>query len=350
MGDNLKKILFLTFFLVLYLNTFGEIKYKVSGKVLREGIGFKGIDVNCFPIFDSDNYNLVDSTDQKCITDKNGRFVFYLKPGKYNSICGSSNPPPVELESLEDYKEIVVVDKNIKNIIFELYTPLEIIKANLNILGQIPDTTPTVNYRWGKVPIQSMEDCKLAAEEEFVDFKDESEVLIGAKIGPPVIYYDLKNNPGCYEFPIINFGVEVGSISVDAMRLEPVVNGYGYLEMTLDELSTNAKTMKGQKATAEKFVPDAIERAAEKNGCNKEDIILLKLLCLTAIKGGNLYALLKIIPKDKIIVVNLSSLDIITDSYTLEEIQEYTEDGITAWYIKEYINEYKRARNIPLMH
>jgi len=341
MGDKLKKTLFLTFLLVLYLNTFGEIKYKVSGKVLREGIGVKGVDVICFPIFESDNYNLADSKDQKCIADKNGRFVFYLKPGKYNLICGSSNPPPGELESLEDYKEIVVVDKNIKNIIFRLYTLTEIITANLNILEQIPDTTPTVNYRWGKVPIQSMEDCRLAAEEEFVDFKDESEVLSGAKIGPPVIYYDLKDNPGCYEFPIINFGVEVGSIDVDAMRLEPVVNGYGYLEMTLDELKTKAKEMKGQKATAEQFILEAIERAAEKNGCNKEDIILLKLLCLTDIKFGNLFAMLKIIPTNKIIVIHLPSLDIITDSYTLEEIQEYTEDGVTLRYIKEYINEHK---------
>ncbi len=348
MCDQLKKILFLTFFLVLCLNTYGEIKYQVSGKVVREGIGFKGIDVNCFPIFEfkSDDYNLADSKDQKCMTNKNGRFVFYLKPGKYYLTCGYSNPPPGELESLEDYKEIVVVDKNIKNVIFELYTPLEIIKANLNILEQIPDTTPTVNYRWGKVPIQSMEDCRLAAEEEFESFKEESEVLIGAKIGPPVIYYDLKNNPGCYEFPIINFGVEVGSIDVDAMRLEPEVNGYGYLEMTLDELKTKAKTMKGQITTEDQFVPDAIERAAEKNGCNKEDIVLLKLLCLTAIKGGNLYALLKIIPKDKTIVVNLTSFDILTDSYSLEEIQEYTEDGVTLWYITEY----KKAKNLPLMN
>jgi hypothetical protein len=346
MGDKLKKILFLTFFLVLYLNTFGEIKYKVSGKVLREGAGVKGIDVRCFPIFESDDFNLADSKDQECITDKNGQFAFYLKPGKYHLICGINNPPPGELDTLEDYKEIVVVDKNIKNIIFELYTPLEIINANLNILEEIPDTTPTVNYRWGRVPIQSLEECRLAAEDEFADFKDESEILMGAKIGPPVIFYDLKDNPGCYQFPIVNFGVEVGYIGIDAMRLEPVENGYGYLGITLNELKASAKTMKGQKATAERFVPDAIEWVAEKKGCNKEDITLLKLLCLTAIKGGNLYAMLRIIPTDKIIVVNLSSRDILTDRYTLAEIQEYTEDGVTLWYIKEY----KKVKNIPLMH
>jgi hypothetical protein len=295
----------------------------------------------CYPISElDDDIDLNKPRNKDSITNIDGQFVFYLKPGKYGFVCGVDG----ELEAVGP-EEIVVVNKNIKNIVFRLYTVLEIIEANLDILNEIPPSTPTVRYKWGRVPIHSEKECRVVAEEWLSDFKDESEVLIGARIGSPVICYDLKDNPGYYQFPVINMGVEVGYIGVDAMQLDPEMLGHGYIEMTLEEFKTKLETIKGRKATFDRFVPDAIEKVAEKKGLNKDDIEFVKLLCLAANRGGNLYAMLRIIPTNKTVIVNLYSFDILTDRLTLEEIQEDTEDGI----IYNYIKQFKKARKIPLM-
>ena len=84
--NNIKINLFFIFCIILSFSIYGETKDKVSGKVLREGMGVKGIAV-IFDTTESYKGKEIDFDDCISTTDKDGNYSFYLAPGEYYIQC-----------------------------------------------------------------------------------------------------------------------------------------------------------------------------------------------------------------------------------------------------------------------
>jgi len=332
--NSLKVIVWMIYLLSFSMIVHSKISYSVTGKVLREDKGVKGVKIYIYPV-----NSLNETETQVCETNIDGQFSIYLSSGEYIT---SLFLPQEYLKFVKvGLEKFTVTNKNINNLTFHLYTSLEIIQANLNILNEIPESTPTVHYSFGRIPIFSIETCKKAAEEIMMDMVDEdtAKVLIGAKIGSPIIFDDLKNNSIYFQFPINNNGKTVGCIDMHALGIRPESPSDRLSSVPISELGPN------DNPTIESDIPKAIETVAKKKNCTKEDIELVKLLCLAPNEGKNLYAMFKIISRNERVIINLYSRDILSDRLTLDQMQADTERVLTL----NYIFEIKKGKNIPLM-
>ena len=93
------------------------------------------------------------------------------------------------------------------------------------------------------------------------------------------------------------------------------------------------------------YIPDAIEVVAKKKNYNKKDIVSVKLICLDSIQMASLCVMLRIVPTNEIVLVNLRNYKILTDEASLEEIKEDSELQNTL----KYIIQVKHKRKKPLI-
>jgi hypothetical protein len=335
---------------MLCLNIYGETKYKVSGKVLREGKGVKGVAV----IFDTtESYKGKEIKFDDCIskTDGEGNYYFYLASGEYSIRCDLGHYGGWDEFIAIGPESFVVRNKNIKNLNFVLVSEIEIVEANVDILKEIPSSTPTVSYKWGRIPIFSEAECRKVAEEEMADSLSD-ELLKGAKMGTPVIFYDFQDNPVFYQYTVKNMGVIIAYFGVHAAGdLKPCLHYvFNSLETgTLEELKTFKESPESEKLKPwDARVPDAIEKLAEEKNCSTTDIEFLKLICFTPREFAPLDAMLKITSKNEIVFVSLQNYAI-DDGVFTEEDMEIAKARSELEYTLSYIMEVKGKKNLPLM-
>lgn len=116
--------------LLISVNLYSNILYKISGKVIYNGVFLENITVECI----SNNNGMM----KKAITDPNGEFIFYVNDGIYTLQIPITNK--TEYVSHEIAKFITVDKKNVKNVIF-------ILEKECKVSGNIKfaDDTPIGN-------------------------------------------------------------------------------------------------------------------------------------------------------------------------------------------------------------
>jgi len=338
----MKKILFVLFIVFLLLNVHGEIKYKVSGKVLQNGKSVSNFNIRI--------RGKESNIRQTVIPDKNGYYFFYLPSGKYKIECDHVLMPRTKDEmfiKIVGPDEITVQNKNISRVSFNIYKYTEIIESNRGVLSSISQEIPTVEYRWGRVPLHSEGKCREYAEsmKDIVTDDMPSDILAGLKLGEPVVYFDFKNNPIFYEYPVVytNLNVEVGYFGVEALGIQP---SFGMDSIALEIESKNDPNLRRYKKmlpiTSDGLIPRVIEKLVQKKNISKKDITVEKLI----FTGSTTEVLLKIKSTNELILASFTSLTWHTlDTKNLLFQQEIIEMYSTL----QYIVDYKRKMNIPLM-
>ncbi|MEN8154945.1 MAG: hypothetical protein ABFR75_13075 [Acidobacteriota bacterium] len=326
-------ILWITFFLS------GELKYKISGKVTREGAGVKGYKLQI--THDTEKGSKGKAGKKEFITGEDGSYYFNLIPGKYNLLCYSLTSENGEDELIPMGPHIIhVVEKDIENLDFTLLKELEILDAYKNILEEIPEDVLSVTYKWGRVPLFNEAECKIVAEKQLEELKKENgaDILKGSSLGIPVKIYDMSENPVFYQFSIINLNVEVGYIGIHAIGIKPKEAGvFSYMDITLSELKDSKELYEGRNETLDANISKAIKAISKAKGIDKNDIEFGKLLCL----GPDSFSfgiMLKILSKNEDIIV-MEDFSALTDDETIEEIKNNSEARYTLAYIFDRLAE-----------
>lgn len=338
----MKRILLFTVlavFIFLYLN--GEIKYKVSGRVLQNSEYVDNFSVRVV----GKNNNIRETL----TPDKNGKYSIYLPNGEYYISCSFISVPKIEEKFFVHTigpDNIYVQSKNIDRLDFNIYKDSEIIEKNIDILRSIPQTTPTVNYHWGKIPLIPEVECRAFAESNKDEILDQmpDDIQTKLKLGNPIICYDFKNNPIFYEYPIVytKLNVEVGCFGVEALGLKAK---YGRKTLVMEIESKDdpdLKKFKDVPITTNSLIPRVIENLAQERSINKTDIVLDKLVYYF----GHTNILLRIKSTKELVLVNSSSLRMRSiDNESLIFRQKVIETFSTL----QYIIDVKRTMNKPLM-
>jgi len=115
-----------------------------------------------------------------------------------------------------------------RNVVFKrnfvAYTKLEIVERSADILSQTDPNLKYVSYKWGKIPIYSLEECKQAAQEDLDIVKSNygsNSLVKKAYIGNPVVFFDFDGNAAFYQFPVMVDFIEVSYIGIHAIRSSP---------------------------------------------------------------------------------------------------------------------------------
>ena len=340
--------------LFLFLMCFGlalasckETAFQVSGRILRQGTGYKGILVIADPISKEKSGSQIQYQDRTCETDDDGKFQFILSPGEYKIRTDFVYDDELKYCFVVGPENFTVKDKNIDNVNMSIFTEMEVLQANLDILNDIPDSTPAIAYEWGRVPLHSADTCRQYAQKELKSVVEliDSDLLEGATLGSPVVFYDFKDNPVFYQYPVVYSGVEIGYFGVHAVGLEPKIDRFaGYHEFrSKRELFPFQDT--DTRMTWDTYLADARKSVAEKKHWNINDIQLVKFICHDALNNVALYVMLKKVPENEILLVNLFSYNILTDICSMEDIKKDSELQNCLLYIIQI----KSQKKLPLM-
>jgi len=343
----MRKIIFFVVLVVfLFFNLNSEIKYKVSGKVLQNNQPVKNYYIR---IVGKTNIKKRKRRIEKDLfPNKKGEYSAYLPNGEYYITCDFIKLPETEdkfFVSPIGPEKFCVNNKNIDGIDFTIYKDSEIIEANISILNNIPQTTPTVNYRWGRVPLYPEEKCREFAKSTMWDIVIElpSDIRANLKLGEPVVYFDFKNNPIFYEYPIVytNLNVEVAYFGVQALGIKPT-QGSSFNIMDIEsKADPELKRYRGIPFTTDGLIPRVIENLAHKRGIDKADIIVDKLIFYY----GFANILFKIKSTGELVLASSPLRLNSVSNKGLLFMQKLTEIYGTL----QYIIDYKRKMNIPLM-
>ncbi len=356
-NNFIEKNMIIILFLTLFSATiYSETLFRVSGKVVYNGKGVKGVMVTCSRVFvKGENSDLSGMKDT--ITNDKGEYFFELKQGEY---WLGINSTEIE-DGFEELKDpdlplvIKVKDKSIINLNFHLYTEKEVIEANKDVFELVDKSKPFVKYEYGIIPLYSKEECDKYVRKLFDEDKREHanpteyEVgLKGAHLEKAVTFYDLRGNPILYYYPVIKNGIEVSMYEIFAIGDEvstSVVSGSLMDNKSYNLLIKNKENCRW----LDSDINDAIESFCEKYEYQKKNIKFLRLISsLLSSKyvslGWTDYILIKILPLNKITIINFYG-----ESFPLD----WSFEKMRKWYerkmVFEYIKEVRKRQGKPLM-
>ncbi len=352
-------LLILVFIVFSFLTTtaYSETLFRVSGKVLRKGKGVKGAVVNCTG--DDKNSNHVYLSK---ITDSEGKYEFELKKGKYRLSVSCVNDKYMHGMCDLRYLKVMINDRNIRNLNFHLFTEEEIIKVNKDIFDAVPENKPHVEYKWGRIPLHSEEECFAFVKKRFKEDVDmiaeelkvrKSEVLNGMRFKKPVLLYDLRGNIVSYLYYVEKKGIEVGRYEVMAIGKKIVDTTRSALLLTkqgYEDYLRKGKTTDELKESIDR----AIDSYAKNMGFNKKDLKIIKLISgILSERRGMLFSpfiMLKNIVTNRIDLVSLKYGEGFPEFWKYEDIKYWYEKQMTMGYLEQnglyFVNKFKKLMGL----
>jgi hypothetical protein len=347
----IKKMSVLSFFFVFYFVMYGETVFRVTGKITRNGIGVGNVVVQVSSVFSDKN---TDISEEKTRTDNKGDYVIFLKNGTYElnvilwKIENNQFLIPVDLNGFQLPKTISINNKNIMNLNFKIYSELEIIEANRNIFNSFSSYSDSIVTKWGKIPLHPLNDCKKLAEDclyEKISNKSliDSDLMKNAKLGPPVVFYDLESRPVYFQFPIILNGVEISFIGIFAVGVTPIEGSFSsQIADTEEELINVINSGNKTTATGDRLIPFAVTNISYQKKCNPENVQVVRLICLNANELKPFYLWTKINPEKVDVLVSLYYKEkCLTDDYSIDQIKESSDFQNALAFIYQYKSIFK---------
>ena len=187
----MKKVLIFALIIFTSLLIYGQSQFVVSGLVTLKEKGVENVKIKVIKYSDENSEESLSTQFVEMFTTSNsvGRFHFSLQPGKYRITCDYTSPVAIPEELfVSGPEEFELKDKSIEDLNFKIVNSIGYIEANMGILEEIQESIPAVNYKWGKIPVFSEEECKLKAAGFLDTLKDEEgrDVLNGAILGIPL--------------------------------------------------------------------------------------------------------------------------------------------------------------------
>lgn len=339
----MKKTFFLLITLLFSLSVFGET-FVISGKVTLNDKGVENAKISILKLSDESTEESIETQNIEMVTTTNsvGRFHFSLLPGKYKISCDYTSPVAIIDELFAaGPDQFEVKDKSLEDINFKIVGSIGFIEANKNILEEIPDSILSLNYKWGKIPLFSEEECKLKAAGFLDTLKDEDgkDVLNGAVLGVPLKIYDLNGNIVFYQFPITNLDTRIGYIGIHSIGVKPEEsNFFNYPSISLTELNNRIIEFKEKNFLMDAKIPELKIKTAMKLGIDKGELMFKRFLSLGP-DSFSFYIVFTRFPEEAEIIVDMNDLSILSSEKTFEEIRENSEARFTLEYILDIKGE-----------
>ncbi len=335
----MKKVFIQLILIFFSIGLMGRDSYIVSGKVLQGDNSVNGVRVTVSVINENNETEENSSgnvTEFVTTSNSAGIFHFNLPSGKYSIECEYTPSHAVPDELFVIGPEVFEVeDKGVENLVFKVVDSLGYIEFNAGLLEKTVNSSSSVNYKWGKLPMFSEEECKVKATSFLNVLKNEEkkDILKGATLGIPLKIYDLGGNPAFYQFPIINLETRIGYIGIHSIGIQPEEsNFFSYPRITLSELKERKSEFENKNFLMDNIIPYAKERVASKMGISSGDLIFRKLLSLTPDSFG-FYIVFTKFPDEKEIIVDLNDYSIVSEKKTVEELRDESEARYTLEYI-----------------
>ncbi len=326
-------ILFISSLLVL-----GQSEFVVSGLVTLKEKGVENVKVKVIKYSDENSEESLSTQFVEMLTTSNsvGRFHFSLQPGKYRITCDYTSPVAIPEELfVSGPEEFELKDKSIEDLNFKIVNSIGYIEASKGMLEDIQESIPAVNYKWGKIPVFSEEECKLKAAGFLDTLKDEEgrDVLNGAILGIPLKIYDLSGNIVFYQFPIANLDTRIGYIGVHSVGMRPEEsNFFNYPSISLKELNDRIIEFKNKNFLMDNLIPDISLKLAKKLHIDQGELMFKKFLSLGP-DAFSFYIVFSRFPDDEEIIVDMNDLSILSSEKTPEEIRDESEARYTLKYL-----------------
>ena len=320
-------------------------EFVVSGKVTLNSIGVKDATISVLKLSDNSSGDEDNAENVELVTTTNSSGIFHysIQPGKYKIKCEYTSPVAVPDELFVTGPEkFELIDKSIEELNFKIVDSIGFIEANAGILEKIPDQVPTVNYKWGKIPIFSEEECKLKVSTFLGMLKGEEgkDVLDGATLGIPLKMFDMTGNIVFYQFPITNLDTRIGYIGVHSVGLNPKEsNLFNYPSISLKELNDRLIEFRSMNFLMDSRIPDMRRRTAAKLGVDPGELMFKRFLSLGP-DSFSFYIVFNKFPDEKEIIVDMNDYSILSEEKTTEQICDESE----ARYILKYILDLKSEK------
>ncbi len=333
----MKKVFFLLITIFFTLFSIGQT-YVVSGQITFEENGVENATIKVIRYLDANTEEILNTQFVTMVTTSNstGRFHFSLEPGKYRISCDYTSPVAVPEELFVAGPETFeLTDKSIEDLNFNIVDGIGYIEANKGILEEIQESIPAVNYKWGKVPVFSEEECKLKASGFLDTLKDEEgkDVLNGATLGIALKIYDMNNNVVFYQFPITNLDTRIGYIGVHSIGIKPEEsNFFNYPSISLKELNDRIIDFKNKNFLMDNLIPAVSMKLAEKLQIDQGELMFMRFLSLGP-DSFSFYIVFSRFPDEEEMIVDLNDLSILSSEKTIEEIRDESEARYTLKYI-----------------
>lgn len=339
----MKKILFAAIFLLISFIICGQTSYVVSGIVTKDGSGIENAKIFVVKLpGDSNDETTSEQIKQKKTTSNSvGRFHFTLEPGKYEISCEYISPVAIPHELFAIGPEAFeVTDKSIEDLEFKIVDDIGYIEDKKSLLDELPDTILSVNYKWGNVPLFSVEECKLKAEGFLDTLKDEDvkDVLNGSALGIPLKIYDMNGNVVFYQFPITNLDTRIGYIGVHAIGVKPEEsNFFNYPSISLKELNDRLIEFKDKNFLLDSKIPELKKKTASLLKIDQGELMFKRFLSLGP-DAFSFYIVFTKFPDEKEIIVDMNDLSILSNEKSDEQIRDESEARYTLKYILDSKN------------
>jgi len=326
-------IIIFTFFYIC-----GEDTFVVSGVVTLEEKGVENAKIKVIRYSDENSEESPGTQFVELVTTSNpvGRFHFNLEPGKYTISCDYTSPVAVPEELfVSGPEEFELKEKSIEDLNFKIVNSIGYIESKKELLEDIPESIPTLNYKWGKIPVFSEEECKLKAAGFLDTLKDEEgkDVLNGAILGIPLKIYDMSGNVVFYQFPITNLDTRIGHIGVHSVGKRPEEsNFFNYPSISLKELNDRIIEFKNKNFLMDNLIPDLSLKLAKKLRIDQGELMFKKFLSLGP-DAFSFYVVFSRFPDEEEIIVDMNDLSILSSEKTIDEIRDESEARYTLKYI-----------------
>lgn len=334
----MKKFLIFAVLMLTVMLVSAQESFVVSGIVTQNGKGVENAKITVSRISEEaeERGNTVGTSLFKTTTNSIGRFHFMLKPGKYEILCNYTSPVAVPHDLfVTGPEEFEVTDTSIEDLTFKVVDSFGYIEANKAVLENIQDSVPAVNYKWGKIPLFTEEECKLKAEGFLNTLKNEEgkDVLNGSTLGIPLKVYDMNGNVVFYQFPITNLDTRIGYIGIHALGVKPEEsNFFNYPSISLKELNDRLLEYKDKNFLMDSKIPSLKKGIAKKLNIDPAELMFKRFLSLGPDAFG-FYAVFTRFPDEKEIIVDMNDLSVITDEKTPEQIRDESEARFTLKYL-----------------
>ncbi len=323
---------------------YSQSTYVVSGIVTKDGSGTENAKIKVIKISEeTSGENSVENNYENTITSNPvGRFHFNLYPGKYKIICDYTSPVAIPHELFViGPEEFEVKDKSIEDLEFRIVDEIGYIEANKAILDSIQESVPSVNYKWGKIPLFTEEECKLKAEGFLNTLKDEEgkDVLNGSALGIPLKIYDLNGNVVFYQFPITNLDTRIGYIGVHSVGIKPEEsNFFNYPSISLKELNDRLIEFKNKNFLMDSKIPELKMKTAAVLKIDQSELMFKRFLSLGP-DSFSFYVVFTIFPDENEIIVDMNDISILSNEKTVDQIRDESEARYTLKYILDTKND-----------
>jgi len=334
----MKKLFIFIILLISVWRLTGQESFVVAGIVTQDGKGVENAKITVTKVTEGSEgtESVAGNTWFTSTSNSIGRFHFMLKPGKYEIVCDYISPVAVPHELfVTGPAEFEITDNSIEDLEFKVVNGIGYIEANKAILENIQDTVPAVNYKWGKIPLFSEEECKLKAWGFLNTLKDEEgkDVLSGSSLGIPLKVYDMNGNVVFYQFPITNLDTRIGYIGVHAVGVKPEEsNFFNYPSISLKELNDRLLEYKDKNFLMDSKIPDLKSGIASKLNIDPAELMFKRFLSLGPDAFG-FHAVFTRFPDENEFIVDMNDFSILTNDKTPDEIRDESEAAFTLKYI-----------------